>query len=82
LLSEGGVLLLAVATLGEQIRARGNVKAGSAPERLADFDFLLGLAADGELTVVIDSRYQLDDIAAAYRRVDSGHKVGNVLLRP
>jgi len=82
LLSPGGVLLLTVATLGDTIRARGNVVAGSAPERVDDFDFLLQLLADGRIVVVHDQTYDLDDIVDAYRRVDGGHKVGNVVVRP
>jgi NADPH:quinone reductase-like Zn-dependent oxidoreductase len=82
LLTAHGVLLLVVADLGETIRARGNVKAGPAPERVADFNLLLQLAARGELTVVLDQIHGLDDIADAHRRVDTGHKVGNVIVRP
>lgn len=82
LLKPEGVLALAVANLAETIRARGNVVAGTAPERVEDFDFLLRLVADGQLTVVHDQTYDLDDIVAAYRRVDTGHKVGNVVVRP
>ncbi|MBM3693369.1 MAG: NAD(P)-dependent alcohol dehydrogenase [Actinobacteria bacterium] len=82
LLRPGGVLLLAVADLADTIRARGRVVAGSAPERVADFDLVLGLVADGAMVVVHDQTYPLDDIAEAYRRVDGGHKVGNVVVRP
>jgi len=82
LLRDHGVLLLAVAGLRDTLRARGNVVAGSAPERVEDFDLLLQLAADGELTVVIEEIYDLAGIVDAYRRVDSGHKVGNVIVRP
>ena len=82
LLSSQGVLLLAVASLGDTIRARGNVVAASAPERVDDFDLLLRLVADGEITVVLDQIYDLADIAEAHRRVDSGHKRGNVVVRP
>lgn len=53
LLSPKGVLL-AVAGLGDTVRARGNVAAGSTPERVEDFEFLLQLAAEGAFTVVID----------------------------
>jgi len=81
LLTPRGVLLLCVASLGDTIRARGNVVAGSAPERVDDFDLLLDLLAGGEITVVHDQTFDLDDIAAAHRRVDSGHKVGNVVVR-
>lgn len=81
LLADGGVLLLAVAGLWTTLRARGNVVAGSAPERAEDFRLLLGLVASDDLTVVHDSAYELVDIADAYRRVDSGHKRGNVIVR-
>ncbi|WP_073881121.1 zinc-binding dehydrogenase [Streptomyces sp. CB00316] len=82
LLSPGGVLLLAVADLGDTVRARGNVFAGPAPERVADFEFLLRLAAEGSISVVIDQVYDLRDIAAAHHRVDSGRKIGNIVVRP
>ncbi|WP_433528133.1 NAD(P)-dependent alcohol dehydrogenase [Micromonospora sp. CA-263727] len=81
LLSTRGVLLLVVAGLGETLRARGNVVAGAAPERVSDFDLLLGLVARGEITVVLDQIYDLAGIADAHRRVDTGHKVGNVVVR-
>lgn len=82
LLTDGGVLVLAVASLWTTIRARGNVVVGSAPERVEDFKLLLGLIASGELTVVHDGIYDLENIVEAHRRVDSGHKRGNVIVRP
>jgi NADPH:quinone reductase-like Zn-dependent oxidoreductase len=82
LLTDGGVLLLAVAGLVETVRARGDVVAGSAPERVEDFELLLELAVAGEITVVIDQVLDLGDIVEAHRRVDSGHKVGNVVVSP
>lgn len=82
LLDDGGVLLLAAASLWDIVRARGNVRAGAAPERAEDFAFLLGLVADRGLTSVTDRIEPLQEIAAAHRRVDSGRKVGNVLVRP
>jgi NADPH:quinone reductase-like Zn-dependent oxidoreductase len=82
LLTDGGVLVLAVASLWTTIRARGNVVAGSAPERVEDFELLVGLVAGGELTVVHDGIYDLDDIVEAHRRVDTGHKRGNIIVRP
>ncbi|KRF37659.1 NAD(P)-dependent alcohol dehydrogenase [Nocardioides sp. Soil805] len=82
LLADGGVLLLAVADLGEMLRARGDVKAGTAPERPEDARELLALVASGALRVVIDAALPLDDVAVAHARVDSGHKVGNVVVHP
>lgn len=82
LLHPNGQLLLAVAGLAETIRARGNVIAGTAPERVADIDRLLGLVADGRLAVVHDRSFDLSDIVQAHRLVDSGRKRGNVIVRP
>ncbi|MCU0864934.1 MAG: NAD(P)-dependent alcohol dehydrogenase [Planctomycetes bacterium] len=82
LLRADGVLLLAVAGLGELLRARGNVQAGPAAENAEDFALLLHLVAAGNLTVVHDQRFDLDHIVAAHRRVDSGRKVGNVVIHP
>jgi NADPH:quinone reductase-like Zn-dependent oxidoreductase len=82
LLADGGVLLLAVAGLGDTLRARGDVAAGTSPERAEDFEYLLGLVAAGHMTVVLERSYTLEQIADAYQCVDSGHKVGNVVVRP
>lgn len=82
LLASGGVLALAAASLWDNIRAHGNVAAGSAPERVEDMRLLLDLVARGGITVVHDSVYDLEHIVDAYRRVDSGHKHGNVIVHP
>jgi NADPH:quinone reductase-like Zn-dependent oxidoreductase len=82
LLTDRGVLVLAVASLGDTVRARGHVVAGPAPERVADYDTLLRLVAGGALTVVIEQKVDLDHIVDAHRLVDGGHKRGNVLVRP
>lgn len=82
LLAPGGRLLLAVATLGQTLRARGDVAAGPAPERAEDMAHLLQLVADGHLRVVLDQVVDLDRVVEVHRRVDSGHKVGNALIHP
>lgn len=82
LLREGGVLVLAVASVWDTLRARRGVVAGSGPERAADFAWLLQRVAANELTVVVDRTFPLDQICDAYRLVDGGHKRGNVLVRP
>lgn len=81
-LAPDGRLLLAVASLGQTVLARGRVGAGPAPERASDIEVLLGLVADGTLRTPIDATYGLDDIVAAHRLVDSGRKVGAVLVAP
>ncbi len=82
LLAADGKLLLAVAGLGEMIRARGQVVTGAAPERVADVEYLLGLVADGRLSVVHDQGFNLRDIVLAHQLVDSGRKRGNVIVHP
>lgn len=82
LLAPGGRLLLAVGTLGQTLRARGDVAAGPSPERTEDMAHLLQLVADGHLRVVVDRVGDLDDVVELHRRVDTGRKVGNVLVHP
>ncbi|CAA9407565.1 MAG: Bifunctional protein: zinc-containing alcohol dehydrogenase; quinone oxidoreductase (NADPH:quinone reductase); Similar to arginate lyase [uncultured Nocardioides sp.] len=82
LLAPGGVLLLVASDLGETLRARGNVKAGPAPERAESFTTLLDLVAEGTLTVVNQHVLGLEDIVRAHEIADSGRKVGNVVVRP
>ncbi|MDN5895219.1 MAG: NAD(P)-dependent alcohol dehydrogenase [Nocardioides sp.] len=82
LLTDNGVLLLAVADLRQTIGARGNVKAGPASEKAQVFAEVLGLLASGDLKAVIDQAAPLDDIVALHTRVDSGRKVGNLVVTP
>jgi NADPH:quinone reductase-like Zn-dependent oxidoreductase len=82
LLTENGVMLLVAGTLGEALRARGNVKAGTTAEHAENFTTLLDLVADGRLTVVNQHVLALDEIALAHEIVDSGRKVGNIVVRP
>jgi NADPH:quinone reductase-like Zn-dependent oxidoreductase len=82
LLTDGGVLLLVAANLWELLRAHGNVRAGTSGERAEDFALLLQLLASGNLRVVIDQVRDLDGIVAAHHRVDSGRKIGNIVVRP
>lgn len=38
------------------------------------------MPADGRLRPLVDSRYPLDDVVEAHRRVDTGQKIGSVLV--
>lgn len=82
LLREGGTAVLAVAGLGEMLRARGPINAGTAPGGAAQVAPLMPLLERGELDPVIQESLPLADIARAYEIVDSGRKVGNVVVRP
>jgi NADPH:quinone reductase-like Zn-dependent oxidoreductase len=51
-----------------------------AREKSNDLLFIRDLVAAGELVPVVDSTFPLDRMADAYRRVDPGHKRGNVIV--
>jgi NADPH:quinone reductase-like Zn-dependent oxidoreductase len=41
---------------------------------------LVGLVADGRLTVVVSDEFPFDKVAAAHQRAESGHSVGKVVI--
>ncbi|WP_405217652.1 NAD(P)-dependent alcohol dehydrogenase [Agrococcus sp. Ld7] len=82
LVREGGTAVLAAASLWQMLQARGPVKVGPAPGSPALVERLLPLLERGELDPVIQQTLPLADIAEAYRIVDSGRKVGNIVVRP
>ncbi len=50
-------------------------------EKKPDLEFLMSLAEAGHLKPVIDGCYFFKDIVEAHRRVDTGRKVGSVVVR-
>lgn len=42
--------------------------------------YIQGMMESGDFKPVIDRRYPLDEIVEAYRYVEAGHKVGNVVI--
>ncbi|PPF44184.1 alcohol dehydrogenase [Pseudoclavibacter sp. AY1F1] len=82
ILSPTGRLILAVAGLTDTITARGNVITGPIPERTSDATELLSLAAAGTLDPVTTIAGGLESIRDAYAVVDSGRKIGNLVILP
>jgi NADPH:quinone reductase-like Zn-dependent oxidoreductase len=88
LLRPGGALLLVITDLPGLLRAplrrrrSGHlVTANVGKPTAGDLSFLVELAEAGDYRAVIDRSYDLDDIVAAHRFVDTGRKRGNVVVR-
>lgn len=82
LLATGGVLVLVAAGLADTVLARGKVRAGVSSEDPAHFAWLLERMVAGELRAVVERTLPLSQVAEAHRHVDSGRKVGNLVLTP
>ena len=86
-LKPDGRLLLVLGSLSDLLRvpwvaltSRRRIIAGPAAERREDVQTLADLATSGHYNPFIDRRYSFDDIVAAHRHVDTGHKRGNVVV--
>ena len=82
LAGDRGTVILAAADLADTVRAGGRVLAGSAAERSDDVAHLLRLLEEGRVDPVTEALGGLGAIAEAYRRIDSGRKVGNLVVQP
>lgn len=82
LLAPGGRMILVAATLVDTITARGSVIAGAVPERGEDIAEILDLAAEGPLRPLVTHVAGLEALPDAHRLIDSGHKVGNLVITP
>ena len=82
LAGDSGRVALVAAGLMDTVRARGRVVAGPAAERSEDMAELLGLLESGKLQATTEVVGGLTALPEAYRRVDSGRKVGNLVIQP
>ena len=84
----GGALLLVIAGLKGMLWAKRNsrksgklVTASDWKPSAKDLEFLVKLAEDGDYQTVTDRTYDFDQIVEAHRYVDTGRKMGNVVVR-
>ena len=82
LLATDGVLVLVAAGLADTVLARGNVRAGVSSEDPENFAWWLDRIATGEVRAVVDRTLPLTEIVEAHRIVDSGRKLGNLVVTP
>jgi NADPH:quinone reductase-like Zn-dependent oxidoreductase len=83
LLKPGGRFLMVIlANIRELIRRGPDIVSVSGDSAVSGQAYaeIMGLLASGVLKPVIDSRYPFDKIVEAHRRVDTGHKVGSVIV--
>jgi NADPH:quinone reductase-like Zn-dependent oxidoreductase len=84
-LKKGGRILLVNGAFGELLRSPfilgAKVVAGPAKEDPAHLAVLADLAEAGAYRPLIDSTFPFEEIVAAHRRVDSGRKKGNVVVK-
>jgi NADPH:quinone reductase-like Zn-dependent oxidoreductase len=86
-LSPNGVFLACIMGLPDilqsvftSIAGAKKMKGSVAINNLERMTFIADLAAEGNLTPVIDRSYPLEQIAEAYKHVERGHKKGNVVI--
>ena len=84
-LTENGLYLMGNPTISRMIRGRAlrgtkKVIGGTATNNTEDLIFLRDLIEAGKLRAVIDRRFPLGQVADAHRYVETGEKIGNVVI--
>jgi NADPH:quinone reductase-like Zn-dependent oxidoreductase len=81
-LAPGGRVLMVYGEIGPTIASAWQkaVVSGTAPVTADSLTTLISLADQGVLKPVIDAVLPFDQVVEAHRRVDTGHKVGSLVL--
>lgn len=86
-LKKDGVCLMTVFSFNELFQTLGRLIIGSkkiivgvADETFENLELLKKLVESGTLTPVIDKTYKLEEIVQAHQYVETGRKVGNVII--
>jgi NADPH:quinone reductase-like Zn-dependent oxidoreductase len=85
-LKRDGKFIALVMTFGDGFRMMVNkftnkkLIAGVAAGHVVDLEYLRDLVEEGKIQPIVEKTYPLDDVALAHEHVETGHKVGNIVL--
>lgn len=73
--------LLMVQVLLAKVTTNKNAYTGASAPRSDDLAYIKDMAEAGQLATYIDKKYAMEDIVAAHKYIEAGHKKGNLILK-
>ncbi len=73
--------LLMVQVLLANMATNKKVYTGASAARSEDLAYIKDMAEAGQLASYIDKKYAMEDIVAAHKYIEAGHKKGNLILK-
>ena len=74
-------LLLMLQVLLAKITTNKKAYTGASAARTEDLVYIKNMAEAGQLTTYIDTKFAMEDIVAAHKYIEAGHKKGNLILK-